>query len=677
MRLVLAATVVAGASTLLLHRGVDAKSSNGGGGGGRGEKKSNEVDPSQCGLYLAESSTSTAKEPKWGLFAGRDMEAGTPVGFGDVAVHVFNLTANNVWVDPETKEVHDSLDTNPLANVVDWLEQFVWVPHSSGGQFELAGEHTRIVTAVPGGGVLGSFNPKLTNADWNQSSAYHREAWNERPGEAHPGRGAYTGYYNLELATTEVVPAGKEIFIEYGENWEDEKGETKKKELLTKKDYDKLDQTIEKMVAFFQKYESDLDEASKEEIYQFLLKDVMAAAAGAAKGGQIAGMLPTNPAELKNVLETGGSFHLSTPNVVRTLSWLETNGRCFDNIRPGPSTIPYAGRGAFATRDIKEGGLVAPVPLVQVPLGEIMDMHKITTVGGSDNENDDEEDEVVAVRDGNETVGKQLLLNYCWGHPESDMLFFPTGGVVSYINHSKEKVNARMVWSDHPNNHKDWFDTKPADMIQKGHHYSGLMMEIVATKDIQQGDEVFLDYGDEWQAAWDKHVKEWEQEKGVFATWPIRALDLNQQHKSTFFRTKGEEPAYPDNGMLKCFLMVNKPPDGEPTKDDQGNKIRIWAESESGKSNLVSDNLFDCELVTRMHNSTDGSYSYDAVWSSGKSTTVVKGVPQKAIVFLDKPGTGDQHVKAAFRPWIGIPDDVFPQGPWRDAASEGKQAEAA
>ncbi len=99
--------------------------------------------------------------------------------------------------------------------------------------------------------------------------------------------------------------------------------------------------------------------------------------------------------------------------------------------------------------------------------------------------------------------------------------------------------------------------------------------------------------------------------------------------------------------------------------DDQGNKIRIWAESDTGKSNLVSDNLFDCEIVNRQDDRTGGEYYYDVTWSNGKELYLVKSVPHKAIVFLDKPGTGDQHGRTAFRQWIGIPDDVFPQGPWR------------
>eukprot|EP00529_Nitzschia_sp_RCC80_P012381 CAMPEP_0113482576 /NCGR_PEP_ID=MMETSP0014_2-20120614/22991_1 /TAXON_ID=2857 /ORGANISM="Nitzschia sp." /LENGTH=573 /DNA_ID=CAMNT_0000376099 /DNA_START=131 /DNA_END=1848 /DNA_ORIENTATION=+ /assembly_acc=CAM_ASM_000159 len=529
---------------------VNVKEMVGGGGGGHrkhGDDKVHNDDNQQCGLYLAVSSTSTAEAPKLGVFAGKDIEEGTPIGSGDVAIHTMNLMSNNLWVDGETHEINDNLDNNHLANIVDWFEQYIWVPHSSGGQFELAEANSRIVTAVPGVGVMGSYNPKLTNADWNHSSAYHREAWNEYPGVAHPGRGAYSNYYNLEMASTEVIPAGKEIFLEFGENWEEET--EKQKEVLTREDYENVDKTIEKIIGFFDKYSDDLDQASKLEIYQFLMKDVMEAAAGQAKGRQIARMLPDDPSKLKDILDAGGAFYLSSPTAVRRLDWLEENGLCMDNIRPGPSSIPYAGRGAFATRRIPKGGLVAPAPLIQIPDEEILDMHELKTVRFESTEVEEEE-ESMFVRDDEEDAeptGIQLLMNYCWGHPESSMLLFPTGAVVNYINHNsdKSKVNAKMVWSDHPSNRKEWFNIPPEEMLRTGSDYIGLLMELVATKDIEEDDEIFLDYGESWEASWNEHTAEWNAEiekdpsKGQ---WPIRALDLNQEHRSKAFRTKDEEP---------------------------------------------------------------------------------------------------------------------------------------
>ncbi|KAG7362963.1 SET methyltransferase domain containing protein [Nitzschia inconspicua] len=622
-----------------------------------------EDESEHCGLYMAISSTTTPEEPKWGYYAGKNIPANSPIGFGDIAIHTFNLMANQIYM--ENDQPVDDFDRNPRANLVDWLEQFLWVPHSSGGQFEVAGEGTRIITAVPGGGVLGGYNPKMTNADWNHSSAYHREALNEYPGVSHPGRGAYSSYYNLELASTETIPAGKEIFLNYGENWDGSSNGDGKTDPLTRSDYKKVDQTIEKMMAFFEKYRDDLDDNTKTEIYNFMVQDVMSAAAGKEKGKRIADILPENPDNLGDILERGGSFHLNSPASIRSPEWLKTSGMCMDNIRPGPSTIPYAGRGAFATRAIEKGSTVAPVPLVQIPDDKIFQMHQVKAIQVPAIEKDTDGPIAMLVRDGEETFARQLMYNYVYGHPESSLVFLPVGAVVNFINHSKERVNAKLVWSDHLNSkNTQWFAEDPQKLIDDEHSHLGLLMEIVATKDIAEGDEIFLDYGDDWQVAWDKHVAAFEKIKPE--TWPITALDLNQEHKTKLIRTKDEQP-YPDNVSTKCFLMVKKPKEGEPEVDEQGRRIRVWSEADSGKPNIVSDYLFDCEVISSSE-TPEGRF-YDIVWSNGESTTLVQKVPHKAVVFVDNPGTSDQHF-LGFRHYIGIPDEIFPQGPWRNANSD-------
>lgn len=46
--------------------------------------------------------------------------------------------------------------------------------------------------------------------------------------------------------------------------------------------------------------------------------------------------------------------------------WLNENGICLDNIQQGKSTLPQAGRGAFARRRLKEGSIVSPSPVIPV-----------------------------------------------------------------------------------------------------------------------------------------------------------------------------------------------------------------------------------------------------------------------------------------------------------------------
>eukprot|EP00957_Ditylum_brightwellii_P009679 729363-Ditylum_brightwellii.AAC.1 len=111
----------------------------------------------------------------------------------------------------------------------------------------------------------------------------------------------------------------------------------------------------------------------------------------------------------------GTAMH-SVPNVIRSKEWLEENGQCLDNIRPGSSTIKQAGRGAFATRTLKQGAVISPAPLLHI--------HRDNAIFSYSQDSDDDDDERV-----------QLFLNYCFGHRDSSLLLYPYAPAVNFINH--------------------------------------------------------------------------------------------------------------------------------------------------------------------------------------------------------------------------------------------------
>jgi len=77
-----------------------------------------------------------------------------------------------------------------------------------------------------------------------------------------------------------------------------------------------------------------------------------------------------------------------------------------------------------------------------------------------------------------------------------------------------------------------------------------LAMELVVLRDIDAGEEIFLDYGNEWEAAWKKHVEEWEPVEGADSY--VSAFEMNLQYDHVF-RTEFEQMKnpYPSNLMLK------------------------------------------------------------------------------------------------------------------------------
>jgi hypothetical protein len=442
-----------------------------------------------------------------------------------------------------------------------------------------------------------------------------------------------------------------------GENWANDEEEAD----LHGEDWDKLDQTIDDMIQFFDKHKEKLDADAKLQVYNFLLKDVMNAAVGVDKAHRIMSILPPRPDDLYQVKEAGGALKYSEPDVYRKIEWLKQYGRCMDNIRPGPSTTPNAGRGAFANRNIPQGGLVAPVPLVQIPDSIIFDMHNLTLSEDGD-----------YMRKSDDVVHRQLLLNYVYGHPESTMVFYPTGSTVSFINHGDEP-NAKLVWSDHPSNSKIWFETEPEELISEEHQHIGLLMEIVAIRDITEGEEIFIDYGKEWKEAWEEHNKKFDRlvnDGQIPSKWPVRAVDMNNQYQSVAYRMKEEleKDPYPENVRLAAFIVLKG---GKQTGVTKENAYEWGFEEEQGS--FHHDQLRTVEIVQRR--SVEESkkavpYVYLVKSISNKKREVfIDNVPHEAIVFVDAPGTSDQFFKDSFRHYIGIPDEIFPKG-WRNAIKE-------
>lgn len=171
-------------------------------------------------------------------------------------------------------------------------------------------------------------------------------------------------------------------------------------------------------------------------------------------------------------------------------------------------------RGVFAKKTLQKGEILTSSPMIPIHRRE-MDMKH-----GTDNIADDAE----------KAHRKQLLLNYCYGHPESSLLWLSTAPLLHAINHatasdptSKLQPNAKITW------HHDEYDTaaKTITRRQRFHHLEllemnsldvtkvhgmGLMMDLVATRTIYEDEEILIDYGDAWNTKWLNHKANWNVE---------------------------------------------------------------------------------------------------------------------------------------------------------------------
>ena len=121
--------------------------------------------------------------------------------------------------------------------------------------------------------------------------------------------------------------------------------------------------------------------------------------------------------ELDELNKHNGSLEtLRRKQSERSVEWLRQHGTCGDHIQAGPSTLPQAGRGAFATRDLPKGTIVAQLPLIHVTQRFRLDTYPIVQNGKR-----------APVVDRNGKKSSQLLVNYCYGHEESTLLLCPYG----------------------------------------------------------------------------------------------------------------------------------------------------------------------------------------------------------------------------------------------------------
>jgi len=330
--------------------------------------------------------------------------------------------------------------------------------------------------------------------------------------------------------------------------------------------------------------------------------------------------------------------------------WLVKHGICMDNLSVGPSKVSEAGRGAFANRYFTEGTHITSSTLAA--------LHR---------------DAMTWTDDKYKKRGVQLLLNYCYGHPKSSLLLFPSGNVVNFINHSPDNnPNVKVQWStvDSPAHRgKHWTNYTLNELYAQP--YVGLLVDYVAIRDIYPGEEIYIDYGNAWENAWDKHEKSWKPPRNAKEYAPSYVMD----DVAHIIRTREEQLTYPysNNVLTTCFYKYS------PTKQQQNKSDRTKTTTIQWKlSNGIYDfsNLYPCKILKRAEHKTtkDKTIHYYTVLIKNRPNKkdnipknhIVTLTPREAIRFKDKWYTTDQFLDNVFRHPIGALDDVWPKQ-WMDS----------
>ncbi|GAX16439.1 hypothetical protein FisN_19Lh017 [Fistulifera solaris] len=324
--------------------------------------------------------------------------------------------------------------------------------------------------------------------------------------------------------------------------------------------------------------------------------------------------------------------HFIRQSTKRSIEWLQENGYCQDHMEAKPSTIPQAGRGAFATRALPQGTIVGYSPLVH-----------IGTQG----------QEVLWLGD-----RYDLVINYSYQHANSTVLLTPYGGMVNYINHAfdKSRVNVRVQWLRREFvAHKPHWLQQTAEFLHDTIDKIGLSFEYVAVRDIEPGEEILMDYGSAWEQAWEYYAAQYSP---VTDPYVARA-----QWNETHYRTPEEEP-YPDNLMTMCHESYSSTVVLEDDEDPEEGYVWVPMLRPEDPHRVYCTVL---ERFSISHDKRDGDdreasfeYTVELHLKDRDEPVIVRHVPEDGIFLYDRAFSQDWHLPGGFRHPIALPDDMLP-----------------
>lgn len=487
-----------------------------------------------------------------------------------------------------------------------------------------------------------------------------------------PGSGAFSYSKGRAFTSTRDVEAGEELFMNYGYCRHSNNFPPWTKDAFLSEDFQKASSYIWNRLGPNPTEEFEFDNADN-----VVLDDNV-------QEKLVIELLPKNREEVLELATAplsrdGLPVHLAQSVGLnrRSVEWVKENGMCLETIAPRKSTLPHAGQGGFAQHKIKRGEIIVPAPVLHIMDRDVLDIF------------DDK---------GENKTGVQLLLNYCFSNPHSTVLLCPTSNAV-LINHCSNRKkqcgrkgpNADFRWSsgwDETSN--KWRELSLEELSKQNHR--GLSFEIYSLRDIDPGEEIFMDYGIEWENAWDAHMLNWKPPKPPTYTW-VTAKEANENPNAPILRSLMIGKAQVKNGLefvkheylfTGCVYweseadrdpVYQKPPNKKWNKwkpedimeryGDDGNSYRY--STSSGYAQHSDGIHWPCSVFWQ---DLDGSYVVrihqhpwrdNQPWEKSGSPRFLFNYPRESIHYFVQPDSSDQHLHGVFRYPITMKDDLFPK----------------
>ncbi len=648
-----------------------------------------------CSVYLAPSSIPGGG---MGMFTTKDVRRGGTILPSDgpsipvIDVHIDYMFETGIIDESDYSRVREA-----------WTNLFSGYWWESGAYDATMFESDFAVDYQITMGALPNSHPILDNLDvGNVGVVPYDDSMVKRDavtGDVDPGAGAFSYYPGRKTLANRDMQAGEEIFLKYPPEYMDHICEIHN--VPKRKDYEEAGNMLSKFLNLFEgKYMAFSDDGTP----------LVWAASEMVKS-----LLPKSQTDIDQILVSSNHSYEPTDlslAIAKTLSiqkrdadWIRENGICLENILPGPSTNPFSsasiGKGAIAQRSMSKGDVIAPAPMLQITDRDALRMPPF------------------------KGDRMQLLLNYCFGRDDSSLLLCPNTNAL-LINHCSDRrpelhpcgeeagvgPNAEYRWAEWDTSTANWLGKTIEEMRQE--EGRGLSLEIVATRDIKEGEEVFIDYGEKWELAWDKHLEEAKSFSNVPSSGLGKIPGTQQRWKSMKelndelaplqeAKDLEEESTSTDSlgllftGCLYWEDLDRAWDDFEYWDDDiqewdhltLDTVIEKYATSADGDFNInesgsyADGSFWPCVVLKREQEGGNGRddvpveddfYTVRILqsdvqeispWEEYNFPRIIKNYPRASIRHFFKPYKSDIHLPNAFRHHIELNDEITPHH-WKD-----------
>jgi hypothetical protein len=350
----------------------------------------------------------------------------------------------------------------------------------------------------------------------------------------------------------------------------------------------------------------------------------------------------------------------------RTFEDFMQQGMCMDTVSVQSSS--NGGYGAFSKQHVSAGQVLLHSPVLLLDRSQLNVVQQQARSSHPHRANENRLPQFARGHgiqfNNTHVLRRQLFTNYVYGRDDSNVLLWPMAPGSNFIQHapnssspSETLPNVRLQWSREYGDADTVLSSKSypvMELLEMAFGEDGyyLVMEYVALRDIQPGDEILLDYGSDWDAAWSGHQQQMQE-------LPREALITADEYTQQNAWGPLSTTALPSHLQIACHFM-------NPDAPEEPSDVTIW------QTPALSYCWRPCDILERL----DGEKSHYTVIVHSmesirqpsecgvlKKAVQVTQIPREAIRLMNRPYTLPEYSDHAFRHELSVPlhDDFYPR----------------